>query len=127
MDDDQISQLPAFEWMKSRIPKLKALVTFVPGDGSDCPPAVRAVIDRAPSRWFPEQGGHRVQVLYEGGPYDPAVFHVEEGAWDHEHCKLCGDTIEPMTLCYVTKRGRYILLCAKCYAAHVAGKTEHPA
>jgi hypothetical protein len=52
---------------------------------------------------------------YEGGDYDASAFSVEREAWDHEHCNACGNHIPSMTLCHVTKRGRYIILCESCY------------
>jgi hypothetical protein len=78
-----------------------------------------------PARWYPEQGGHRVLVLYEGGAYDSATFHLEEESWDHEHCDVCGGQIAAMELCQVTSRGPYIALCANCYRRHVLGKIRY--
>ncbi len=121
-----ISQLPTLDWMPSRYPKLKALVTFVADDGSGCPPAVELAMWQKPCRWYPEPGGHRVLILYEGGAYDATVFHVEPDAWDHEHCNVCKENIPPMTLCHVTKHGRCIILCERCYQIHVVQKTEPP-
>ena len=61
------------------------------------------------------EGGHRVLILYEGGPYNAQRFALAKGAWDHEHCSRCGATIEPMTLCW-TRAGEYVLLDEKCHA-----------
>jgi len=119
MTEDEIAQLPKFEWMPSRIPKRNALVAFIPESSTGCPPAIEAASQKAPSRWYPQPGGLRVLILYEGGSYDAKTFQVETGAWDHEDCDVCDKQIPPMTLCYVTKRGRYISLCEPCYRKHV--------
>ncbi len=76
------------------------------------------------SRWYPEPGGHRVLVLYEGGSFDEMVFEVASQAWDHEHCDACGEIIPPMTLCYVTRQGHYLSLCEKCYQRYVMDKVR---
>ena len=110
--------------MPSRIPKRRALVTFV-HEGMDCPPVVAAAMKGHSSRWYPEPGGHRVLILYEGGTYDTVTFRVEPEAWDHEDCDGCGSHIAPMTLCYVTVRGPYVALCENCYQSHVLSKLIH--
>lgn len=109
-DDNRYRQLI---YHSSRIPALDALSAFVAGEDED--PIVQAVVDRAGfSRWYPENGGHKVLIPYEGGPYDPERFTIEKGAWNHEHCKRCGETIEPMTLCWVSADGPYVILCNSC-------------
>jgi len=125
MTDDQLSNLPNFSWMESRIPALDALAAFV-ADGSKPDPVVTELEERAgSSRWYPVEGGHRVLIPYKGGEYDPSRFTVEPGAWDHEHCGACGERIPPMSLCYVTEPGQpYILLCADCFERHVASNQK---
>ncbi len=118
MTDDELQQLPTLAWMPSRIPKRSALVTFVP-DGPECPEPVRAAVEGRQSRWYPQPGGHRLHILYEGGSYDSTAFTMEDEAWDHEDCDVCGEQIPPMTLCYVTESGYYIGLCESCYRKHV--------
>ena len=112
MSDDMPSdeQLRGLGFMPSRIPALDALEVFVP-DGGTADPEVREV----PSRWYPVEGGHRVLLLYEGGPYSTDRFTLVKGGWDHEHCSRCRAHIPPMTLCWVTERGEYVLLDKKCY------------
>jgi len=122
MTEDALIQLPKLDWMPSRIPKCKALVTFVAADGLGCPPSVEVAMRDKPSRWYPCAGGHRVLILYEGGSYDSAILSVEPEAWDHEECDVCDEQIPPMTLCHVTKRGRYLALCENCYQKHVVRK-----
>jgi hypothetical protein len=117
LSPDEIHRLPELEWMESRIPKRDALVAFVAA-GAVCPPAIELAMQSHPARWFPNPGGNRVLILYEGGAYDASTFNVEREAWDHEHCNLCGDRIPAMTLCHVTKHGRYLVLCESCYIAH---------
>jgi hypothetical protein len=118
MNEDELTQLPLLAWMPSRIPKRKALVTFVP-DGPECPEPIKAAIEGHTSRWYPQPGGHRVLIPYEGGHYDSTAFHIDPEAWDHEDCDVCGVRIPPMALCYVTETGSYISLCEPCYQKHV--------
>jgi len=123
LTEDEMIGLPELAWMPSRIPKRKALVTFVP-DGSDCPPAVEAAMVGRPSRWYPVSGGHRMLILYEGGPFETMTFRLEPEAWDHEDCDGCGEQIPPMSLCHVTQRGQYIALCEPCYQKYVVQKSS---
>ena len=123
----EIAQLPKLEWMPSRIPLRDALVAFVSDDGgSGCPPAVELACKGQTTRWYPQPRGLRVLILYEGGSYDSSTFHIEREAWDHESCDVCDERIPAMTLCHVTKRGRYIALCETCYRKHI-GKVGHAA
>lgn len=115
MADYEIDELARFEWMQSRIPALDALVHFVPDGPRDA--AVDSFATSHRSRWYPLQGGTRVVVSMESEPeYDATKWKVEEGAWDHEHCDLCGENIPAMTLCWVTKYDPYVLLCDACHA-----------
>jgi hypothetical protein len=119
MLNEELALLSSLEWIPSRVPPRKALVTFLP-EGPECPPAVRiAMQERSGSRWIPEEGGHRVLFLYEGGPYDEAVFRLEAEGWDHEDCNACASPVPAMALCYVTDADRYIVLCPACYDKHV--------
>lgn len=114
MGDDR-EELRRLTFMRSRIPALDALETFVP-DGHAPDAELEDLQSRTGQcRWYPVEGGHRVLILYEGGPYNTQRFALAKGAWDHEHCSRCGETIEPMTLCWVTESGRYVLLDEKCH------------
>ena len=126
MTVEERSELPKYPWMESRIPARDALSTFVP-DGSESDPAVQEMQHRAGgSRWFPVPGGHRVVMLFDGGPYDATRFTVEAKAWDHAHCDSCNEHIPAMTLCHVTEPGQpYILLCASCYEQYVGSALRH--
>ena len=115
MADYEINELASFEWMRSRIPALDALVCFVPDGPRDA--AVDSFAMSHRSRWYPLQGGYRVVVPIEGEPeYDATKWQVENGAWDHEHCDLCEENIPAMTLCWVTKYDPYVILCDACHA-----------
>jgi hypothetical protein len=112
---EDLSELRKLTFVPSRIPRLDALEVFVP-KGSEADPAIEEVTKRTgASRWFPVDGGHRVQILYEGGDYDQARFSLVRGGWDHEHCTRCGNTIPSMTRCWVTESERYIVLCEACH------------
>ncbi len=101
--------------MQSRIPALDALSAFVPTGHEEDTQLQKAVGARGSSRWFPVEGGHDVLFLYEGGEFDAGIFKIKKGAWDHEHCTACGGNIPPMTLCWVTESGPYVILCGDCY------------
>ena len=113
--DDELEEFRKLSFMPSRIPKLDALEGFVPIDGRPDAEIQELTSRTGQSRWYPVEGGHRVLILYEGGPFNDTRFTLVKGAWDHEHCSRCGDTIEPMTLCWVTRSGRHVLLDEKCY------------
>ncbi|MEO5822695.1 MAG: hypothetical protein ABIT71_19480 [Vicinamibacteraceae bacterium] len=116
----ELSQLPGHRWMESRIPARAALTMFVAA-GSEKDPLVAEMQSRlGASRWFSVQGGHRLLLLFDDGPYDASRCTIEAGAWDHEHCDACAERIPAMALCHVTVPGEpYVLLCAKCYARYV--------
>ena len=119
--DDDLEQLQRMSFMPSRIPALDALEIFVP-DGTPKDREIEELTARTGmSRWNPIAGGHRVLILYEGGPFNKKRFTLAKGAWDHEHCSRCGATIEPMTLCWVTRAGPHVILDEKCYRL-----VEHP-
>src|SRR3954470_9693666 len=114
MSDEEDSKFKQLTYHSSRIPALDALSAFVTDEDED--PAVEAAAKHAGfSRWYPKNGGHKVLIPYEGGPYDSARFSIEKAAWDHEHCKRCRETIEPMTLCCVSADGPYVILCESCH------------
>src|SRR5262249_35425295 len=98
--DEDLEEIRRLKFMRGRIPALDALEIFVP-DGAT-PDLEREELERktGQSRWYPVEGGHRVLILYEGGPYNKQRFSLVKGGWDHEHCTRCGATIEPMTLCW---------------------------
>src|SRR5436305_168624 len=103
MTDPELSELPKYPWMESRIPARDALSTFAP-DAPEPDPVIAEMQRRAGgSRWYPVQGGHRVLIPFEGGAYDSNRFTIEPRAWDHEHCDVCGEQIPAMTLCHVTE------------------------
>lgn len=121
MADYSIAELARFEWMQSRIPALDALVCFVPEGLRDAD--MDAFSRSRRSRWYQIQGGTRVVVSLDGDPeYDASKWRVEKGAWDHEHCDLCGENIPAMTLCRVTKNDPHVLLCDRCHARVAAAR-----
>ena len=125
MEETELTQLRKHSWMESRIPASDALSTFIAdGSGQDLW-EIQAGVGR--SRLYPVNGGHRVLIPFDGGPYDSSRFTIESGAWDHEHCDVCNASIPAMALCYVTKAEQpYFLLCADCYGLHVASKVRKP-
>ena len=113
--EQEVQDLARFTWMPSRIPPQDALVAFVPDGPRD--PVVDALATTRSSRWYPLAGGTRVVVRYSPEiEYDATRFHIERGAWDHEHCDVCGAHIPSMSLCWVTESGTYVLLCESCHS-----------
>ncbi len=111
--DERDEQFRRLSYSATRVPRLDALEAFVPTGREDDETGSEA--RKRPSRWFPAEGGHRVLVLYEGGEYDAGRWRLVKGGWDHEHCTRCGRSIEPMTLCWVTAEGPWVLLCEACH------------
>jgi len=112
---EDLDELRRLKFMPSRIPPLDALEVFVP-DATQPDAELSELQSRSgQSRSYPMEGGHRVLILYEGGPFNARRFTLAKGAWDHEHCSRCGATIKLMTLCWVTAAGPYVLLDEKCY------------
>ena len=115
MTDDSIPYRQ-LEFMASRIPATDALAVFIP-TGVEPDAELKKVIGRTGfSRWYPVEGGQWMRTPYEGGEYDSLRFTLLKDGWDHEHCTRCSARIEPMTLCWVTRTGRFILLDEKCHA-----------
>jgi hypothetical protein len=115
MSAEDLEQLRQMKFMPSRIPALDALEVFVPNDSPHDDELAELQSRTGQSRWYPVEGGHRVLILYEGGSYNTQRFKLLSGAWDHEHCSHCGVSIPPMTLCWVTEEGPYVLLDEGCY------------
>jgi hypothetical protein len=113
--DETYAKYRKMSFMQSRIPALDALSTFVPTGQEEDVELRKAISPTGFSRWFPVDGGHEVITPYQGGEFDTNRFKIKKGAWDHEHCTECRDDIEPMTFCWVTKSGRYVILCESCY------------
>ena len=55
--------------------------------------------------------------LYRGQKYDPTKWKLVEGAWDHEHCTVCGFTIVDGHSFWHTGEGW--CLCDACYEYYV--------
>lgn len=114
----QHEELPSLGWMPSRIPVRDALVAFV---AENAPPP-ELPYESGESRWFPVSGGLRLAIPYDGQSFDPSIFHVEKGLWDHTTCANCSVRVASMTLCYVTERGNYVEFCVNCYSNLVVAK-----
>jgi hypothetical protein len=113
--DNDLDEYRALEFFPSRIPAQDALAAFVPTDQRPAPEVEAAAARSGASRWYPVDGGHRVLILYQGGPYSPRHFELLKGGWDHEHCSRCRDRVPPMTLCWVTYEDPFVLLDETCY------------
>jgi hypothetical protein len=123
---DELDEFRRYSYMESRIPVLDALEVFVLS-GKENDTELNAIVNRTGfSRWFPAADGHRVLILDEGGDYDSRRFTLIKGAWDYEHCKRCQKRITPMTLCWVTANGPYIVLCEECHRVVVGSDEASP-
>lgn len=120
-ETDSFAEYRGLDFMESRIPIQDALVAFVPAEVPLDPRIEAVTSEHAECLWFPRPGGVEVMVPYAGGPFDEDVFTVRVGGWDHETCTRCLTRIPPMTLCWVTPSGRYVLLCAICYETFSRG------
>jgi hypothetical protein len=116
--EDRLNQFRKLPFMQSRIPASDALSMFVPKGQENDPEVQTFSHSKGFSRWFPidgGKGGHNVLIPHEGEKFDSTKVKIEKGGWDHEHCKICSADIEPMTLCWVTKSGPYVILCDDCH------------
>ena len=120
--DPSDDELRALHFSESRISCLEGLEAFV-SDGAPPTAGVQAALDHAGySRWYPVAGGHRVLIRYEGAwPFAADELVRRPGAWDHEHCDRCGETIPPMTLCWASVADPLILLCTDCRSTLSSG------
>ncbi len=66
-------------------------------------------------RLYPADSGYLLKWPYQGQAYDPNLFRIELGGWDHEHCSVCDATIEVDEVCWITKRGSFYVLCRPCH------------
>jgi len=59
--------------------------------------------------------GWRKWQEYQGQSYDPDVYELRENAWDHQHCYVCTDDINPgMSYWENSEEGRTV--CDVCHA-----------
>ena len=94
MTDEELSKLPAFRWMPSRIPLRDALTTFV-ANAPEPEPVIAEMSSRCgQSVWFEVAGGYRVLFLYDGGAFDRSRFTLEPKVWDYDECAICGEHIK---------------------------------
>ena len=112
-------EMQSLSWMSCRIPVRDALEAFVPRGAEEDFTPPRRVYE---TRWFPRPDGCRVLIPYDSGPFDPTIFHVVPGAWDHVTCTACNMRIKAMTQCYATREGAFVVLCTTCYQREVVDK-----
>jgi hypothetical protein len=61
-----------------------------------------------------EEGG-TFYAPYCGQSYDPNVYELIEGAWDHEHCNVCNTRIEDGDTYWTNDGPEHVDLCRSCY------------
>ena len=112
---DDLTEYRRLQFLPSRIPALDALEIFVPDKALPDQELDNIRGRSGQSRWFPVEGGHRVLILHERGPFNADRFTLREGAWNHEHCKRCRAQIPAMTLCWVSTDSSYTIVCESCH------------
>ena len=64
----------------------------------------------------PDPSGWIESCAYTGGTYDPDKFRLIETGWDHDHCYICWQRIEPGDAYWANARpGICPDLCEYCY------------
>jgi hypothetical protein len=59
--------------------------------------------------------GGALWTPYHGEPYDPAVYKLVEGGWDHEHCSVCWAKISDGDRYWKSDGPDEIELCPDCH------------
>ncbi|HEY1186563.1 MAG TPA: hypothetical protein VGE74_02850 [Gemmata sp.] len=52
---------------------------------------------------------------YRGQPFDPSVWKLVEGGWDHEHCDVCSARIADGAAYWANAGPEHVDLCPVCY------------
>jgi hypothetical protein len=54
---------------------------------------------------------------YQGEPFDPEEYELQDGGWDHEHCDLCWTKVEDGMSYWpnVDRDAGHVDLCESCY------------
>ena len=52
---------------------------------------------------------------YRGEAYDPAVYELVDGGWDHEHCAVCWARVEAGDRYWADEGGAHVDLCPTCH------------
>lgn len=61
-----------------------------------------------------EEGGS-IWKPYRGEPYDPGVYELIPGGWDHEHCDVCFAKIIDGDVYWANEGPEHVDLCTACY------------
>ena len=61
----------------------------------------------------PDGSGWKSGTPYRGQEFDPAKADVVEGAWDHDHCYVCGWRLESGDSYWANRDG--VTLCDVCH------------
>ena len=115
---EQLAQLRKFrrrKFNRARVLNTDALVAFLPSPGSIPAEVEERKELAAEMRLYPAQDGYWLKWPYDGSSFDPNLFHVESGGWDHEHCSSCNATIGVNKVCWITERGSFVILCDACH------------
>lgn len=97
-------------------PGMDALVATVRQE-QETPAAVERLVDEVgESRWYPVEGGWEVMCPYTGQDFDPSLFRLEKGGWDHVHCEGCQEVIDTGAPCWVAlAQDDVLVICEKCH------------
>jgi hypothetical protein len=113
---DPLEGLRAEMFKHTRYAGMDALVAVIP-KGQETPAEVKQAEDDAgEGRWFPFEGGWKVKCPYTDESFDPAIFHIEKGGWDHVECDGCQGSIDTGASCWVAKADdECFIFCDGCY------------
>src|SRR5947209_2231908 len=64
----------------------------------------------------PNEAGFYSSCPYHGEPFDSTRFRLVEGDWDHEHCYICFERIEPGDMWWAAAPPQEIGLCLACHS-----------
>jgi len=114
--EDVFQKLRAEMFEETTFPGMDALVALVPKD-QDTPSEVKQAADDAgASRWYPSEGGWKVACPYTGQDFNPDLFTIEKGGWEHEHCDGCQGTLSVGDLCWVAEtQDECFVVCDNCH------------
>jgi hypothetical protein len=64
----------------------------------------------------PIEGGRVVSQPYRGEPFDPTLYRLDPGGWNHDHCCVCGATVLPGDEWWTSLPPDDVGLCLACHA-----------
>lgn len=72
----------------------------------------------------PNAEGWYAVLPYDYQPYDSAIYHIEPGTWDHEHCFICAIPIRHGMHWWAAEPPNEIGLCEECFSSLFGNQGE---